>query len=108
KSLELVALRVDEILAKLEDPKKMVEGITEASELIYTVQKESRVKKTLYMLGFVASLVSFVAMLILVFMTAGSLPFILYGIAGTIYLLITIYTIAGVFLGHNRTAFKNY
>ncbi len=98
RSLQLILRDTDKILALLENPETAVEGITKASVLINTIQKESRLKKTLYMLGFVAALVSFAAMMILTFMSAGALPFVLYGISGTIYLLITVYTIAGMVL----------
>lgn len=96
RSLQLVLNHADDILKKLEDPKTLVEGITRATDLINTIQKESRVKQSLYTLGFVAALVSFIAMLMVTFSTLGVVPFMLYGISGTIYLLITIYTVVGM------------
>lgn len=98
KSLLLVLNHADDIIAKLENPATVIEGITKATSLINSIQKESRTKKTLYILGFVAALVSFVAMLILTFTSAGMLPFVMYGISGTIYLLIAVYTVAGMAL----------
>ena len=98
RSLLLILRDVDNILAKLENSKTVVEGGVRATELINTIQKESRLKQTLYVLGFVAALVSFVAMLLLTFGSFGMLPFVLYGITGTIYLLITAYTVAGMVL----------
>ena len=98
RSLFLILKGVDDILAKFEDPETVVEGVSRAIKLISTVQRESRTKQSLYALGVVAAVVSFVAMLFLTLGSFGVLPFILYGITGTIYLLITTYTVAGMVL----------
>jgi hypothetical protein len=93
RSLKMILEKSDEILRKLSDPSLKQEGIQEALDLIYTVQKDSRIKMALYILGVIAALLSFVAMVIAAIMTSGSLPFILYGISGGIYLAITVYSI---------------
>jgi len=98
KSLYLILTQADELLAKLSDPKRASEGIKEATILFSTIQQENKTKLALYLLGFIAALVSFSAMLVATFFTAGALPFVLYGIAGTIYLATTLYSVAGMAL----------
>ncbi len=95
RSLRLIADHADKILAKLNSPEHVLEGMRGAMVLIDAVQKENKVKMGLHILTFVAGVIGFIAMLILTFASAGIAPFILYGIAGTIYLGVTIYTIAG-------------
>lgn len=102
RSLGLILSRVDLILAKLANPATSMEGIKEAVVLIDTVQKESRIKMNLYILGLLAAFMSFVGMMIMIFMSAGTIPFVLYGIAGTIYLCLTIYTVAGMLLKNDN------
>ncbi|MBX7065713.1 MAG: hypothetical protein K1X28_00640 [Parachlamydiales bacterium] len=99
KSLRLILEQSDQILKKLNDSKLVLEGIRDATFLINTVQKESKIKMTLYILGFIAAVLSFVAMVVGAITTAAVLPFVLYGIAGTIYLGITIYSIGGMLVG---------
>ena len=95
RSIRLIAAKADEILAKLSDPKRVLEGICDAGVLVNTIKKENKVKMGLHLLGFIAALISFVAMMLLTFMPgAGMLPYFLYGISGTIYLTMTIYSIA--------------
>lgn len=94
-SLYLIATQADALLAKLASPETRAEGIKEATILLHTVEKENKTKMALYVLGFLAALISFTAMLVLTFMSAGAFPFILYGIAGTIYLATTLYTTGG-------------
>jgi hypothetical protein len=98
KSLHLIVSQVDKILAKLDDPKARPEGIKEAALLISTIQQENKLKMTLYSLSLIASILSFLGMILATFTTGGVLPFVLYGIAGTIYLALTIYSIGGMFL----------
>jgi hypothetical protein len=98
KSLLLILSNADAILAKLANPETCAEGMRDAAILIHSVQMENRLKLNLYILGLIASILSFIGMIVMFFMTAGSLPFILYGIAGTMYLGLTSYTIAGNFL----------
>ncbi len=95
KSLFLILTKVDTLLAMLGCKETCAEGIKEASILIHTIQQESKIKLSLYTLGFIAATLSFIGMIIMSVMSAGLLPFVLYGIAGTIYLAVTIYTIAG-------------
>jgi hypothetical protein len=95
RSLYLIATQADELLAKLSDPKTRNEGIKDATILIHTIQQENKTKVALYSLGFLAALLSFIAMLVGTILSLGALPFILYGIAGTIYLSMTLYTTGG-------------
>ncbi len=97
KSLLLILNRTDDLLLKLGNPSTCAEGIKEATVLIDKIKQENRVKLSLYFLGTVASIISFVGMLVMSFMSAGVLPFILNGMAGTIYLAVTVYTVAGTF-----------
>jgi hypothetical protein len=98
KSLLLILNQADAILAKLADPKTRAEGIKEATIMLHTIQNENKAKMALFILGFIAALISFVAMLVSTFLSAGSLPFFLYGVAGTIYLGMTVYNNAGIVL----------
>ena len=95
KSLFLILTKADTLLAMLGCKETCAEGIKEASILIHTIQQESKIKLSLYTLGFIAATLSFIGMIIMSVMSAGLLPFVLYGIAGTIYLAVTIYTVAG-------------
>lgn len=98
RSLQLILSQADRILAKLADPATRVEGIQEAAILVNAIQKENKIKMNLYILGFFAALITLVGMAIMFFGTAGVLPFVFYSTAGTIYLCLTIYTIAGTLL----------
>lgn len=98
KSLRLIIEQSDLILKKLSDPRLNIEGIRDATILINAIQKENNIKMTLYTLGFFAACLSFIAMLITAFSAAAVLPFVLYGIAGTIYFGITIYSVSGMFI----------
>ncbi len=96
KSLHLILARVDMLLNKLADPKTQAEGIQEAAALLRTIRRENKIKMVLYVLGFVAALISFIAMVVATFLTMGALPFALYGSAGAIYLATTVYYAVGV------------
>ncbi len=98
KSLRFILEMADPILEKLNQPNYIAEGMRDATILIHTIQKENKIKMGLYVLGFTAALISFIAMAILVFGSGGTLPFMLYGVAGAIYLAITVYSIAGMLL----------
>jgi hypothetical protein len=98
KSLQMIISQVDPLLAKLGSEQTRSVGIKEATLLLHKVQNENRVKMSLFILGFVAAAVSIVAMAVMTFMTAGALPFVLFGIAGVIYLSVGIYSAAGLFL----------
>lgn len=105
KSLQLIITHVDQILAKIENQKTHFEGMKEGTALIGKVQKESGTKKTLYNLSFVAALLSFVGMLILAFSATSVAAFVLFGVAGGIYLSITIYAVLGVFNKKDKNLF---
>jgi hypothetical protein len=96
KSLYLILTQTDALLAKLADPKTQTDAVFESCMLLEAVQKENKTKMALYILGLIAALISFVAMLIATFLTAGALPFVLYGIAATLYLSMTLYSTAGL------------
>lgn len=98
KSLQLIQAQVDRILAKLDDEKTRSEGIKEATLLIGKVQNENRIKMALFVLSFIASLISILGLLIATFLSAGVAPFVLYGISGAIYLALQVYTSAGIFM----------
>jgi len=95
RSLYLILTQVEGLLAKLASPETRAEGVKEATILLHTIQKENKTKMALYVLGFLAAMVSFIAMLTVTVMSAGVIPFVLYGVSGTIYLATTIYTTAG-------------
>lgn len=95
KSLQLILNKSDDLIAKLNDPETCAEGIKESIVLINTIRQENQIKLSLYVLGLIASILSFVGMMVAAFTTAGVVPFVLYGISGTIYLAMTIYTVAG-------------
>jgi hypothetical protein len=98
KSLVLIQNQLDSILAKLADEKKRPEGIKEAALLIHKIQNENRIKMGLFVLRLIASLISLAAFLMITFATLGIAPFILYGVAGAIFLGMRIYTSAGLFM----------
>jgi hypothetical protein len=96
KSLRLILTQANTLLEKLSHPETQAEGIKETAVILHKIQKENRVKMALFIAGFIAALISFSAMLTMTFLSAGALPFVLYGIAGTIYLAISIYNITGM------------
>ncbi len=96
KSLRLILEQSDPILAKLNDPKQMQAALQEAAVLIHTIQRENKVKMSLYLLSLVAALLSFVALVLTLTLSLGAVPFALYGISGAIYLAVTIYSVAGM------------
>jgi hypothetical protein len=98
KSLRLILNHADELLGKLSNKETCIEGIKECTVFFNSIRQENRIKLSLYMLGLIASILSFVGMLIMSFTSATILPFVLFGIAGTIYLAISIYTIGGMFI----------
>lgn len=104
RSLQLILNHAEKILEKLADPIKRAEGIKEASTLINRVQKESQIKRNIYLLGLIAAAISFVAAILLTVATGGALPLILYGVAGAIYLGITVYTLSGLLLKNEKDA----
>lgn len=97
KSIQLILSQADSILAKLQSEETRAEGIKEATVLIHRVRNQNRIKMGLYVLGFVAAVIGFVAMLIFAFGSAGTVPFILYGITGMIYLPMSLYSAIGLF-----------
>jgi hypothetical protein len=98
KSLFLILTKADTLLGMLASKNSCAQGIKEASILIHTIQQENRIKLSLYALGCVAALLSLLGTILMSVMTAGLLPFVLFGIAGTIYLAITIYSVAGALI----------
>ncbi len=97
KSLYLILTKVDDLLAMLSNPNTADQGIKESLQLIHTIQGENRLKLSLYMLGLIASTLSFVGMVIMFFMSAGTIPFVFYSVAGIIYLTMTLYSASNVF-----------
>lgn len=93
RGLRLILEKSDEILRKFSDPKLEQEAIQEAIDLVKAVQKDSKIKMSLYILGLIAALLSFVAMTISLVMSGGILPFVLYSISGALYLAMTLYSI---------------
>lgn len=102
KSLRLIAQHADRILAKLDSSDQSAEGIRQATILLDIVQQDNRIKMGLHILTFIAGVISFIAMLVLAFASAGIAPFILYGISGTIYLGVTLYTMIGSKHSHEK------
>lgn len=101
KSLALILNQADSLLAKLANPVTCKEGIKEARGVLETIQGENNAKMTLFIFGFIAAFISFAAMLISTFLTGGVLPFVLYGVAGVIYLGMSLYSLSGI-LTKNR------
>ncbi|HSX11554.1 MAG TPA: hypothetical protein VLF94_07570 [Chlamydiales bacterium] len=97
KSLHWIVNQVDPLLTKLNDENTRAGAVKEAMILIQKVQKETWVKMALYVLGAIAALISIAGLMALTFFTAGALPYVLYGIAGMIYLAVQIYNSAGLF-----------
>lgn len=97
KSLYLILTQVDPLLAKLSNPETAEEAIKEALILIHTIQGQNRIKLSLYLLGLVAAVISFVGMLLMSLLSAGAIPFVFYSVAGLIYLSMTLYSSSGVF-----------
>jgi hypothetical protein len=93
KSLGLILAHVDRLLGMLSDPKTQLEGVKEAALLLHEVEKENRAKMALFLISFIASLISAIAMIAATVLTAGVLPFVLYGISGTLYLALSVYSI---------------
>lgn len=98
QSLRLILNQADSLIAKLSDPKTCAQGIKEATMMINTIRQENRIKLLLYILGFIGSILGFVGTLTLACMSAGALPFVLYSISGTLYVLVSLYTVAGLFI----------
>ncbi len=90
KSLQLIITHADRYLADLSNPATRIE----ATQMLQTVQKETKIKMALFILGVIAALIGFAAMVALTFFSMGTLPFILYGVAGAIYLALAAYSIA--------------
>lgn len=92
KSLQLILGNADEILAKLNSKSVRVqrEGVVKATQLIDVIQKENRTKMLLYAIGTIASIISFIGLVCMPF-TAALFPFVLCGIASSIYLALAIY-----------------
>ncbi len=106
RSLYLILTQCDQILAKLGDPAKEKEGIREATLLFMEVEQENNTKMSLYILGFIASLIGLAALAIATFFTAGVFPFVLYGISGTVYLATTLYQSGAIFVRRDHEAKK--
>lgn len=95
KSIDLILSQADRLIEKLGCKTTYAEGIKEAIILINTIRQESKIKTSLYILGLIAAMLSFLGIILMVFFTAGALPFVLYSAAGAIYLAMSIYTIVG-------------
>lgn len=106
-SLHLILTQANTLLDKLNSPETQTEGILETTIMLDTIQRENQAKMALYILGFIAALISFAAMCVMTFFSAGALPFVLYGIAGTIYLAISIYNISGMLTKKDPDSGKN-
>lgn len=91
KSLELILTQVEPILSKLQNPETKEEAIREADELIRSVKKETNWKIALYTIGLIASIISFVAVILADIFSLGTLPFIISGVASVIFLMLTAY-----------------
>lgn len=107
KSLQMILTQSSALLHKLNSSETQAEGIKEATLMIDKIQKENKAKLALYALSFVAALISFVALGVMTFFSAGALPFVLYGIAGTIYLAISVYNVSGMITRKDTDAFKS-
>jgi hypothetical protein len=98
KSLQLILSQIDPILTKLDDEKTRSEGIKEGTLLIQKIQNENRIKMALFVLGFIAALISLAGLVLMTFASSGLvLPFVLYGVAGAIHLGMRVYTSASLF-----------
>lgn len=93
KSLQLILENADDILAKLNSKsvRAQREGVVKATQLIDVIQKENRTKMLLYAIGTIASIISFVGLLFMTLTPAAIFPFVLCGIASSIYLALSIY-----------------
>ncbi len=98
KSLRLILNHADDLIERLGDKSTRAEAIKETMVLMNTIRQENRIKLILYTLGLIASVLSFAGMFIIAFLSGGTLPFILFGIAGTIYIAVTLYTISSLFV----------
>ncbi len=106
-SLHLILTQANALLDKLNSLETQAEGIKDATIMLDTIQRENKAKMALYILGFIAALISFAAMCVMTFLSAGALPFVLYGIAGTIYLAISIYNVSGMITKKDPDSLKN-
>lgn len=91
KSLELILTKAEPLLAKLQNPETKEEAIREGEELIRSVKKETNWKMALYTIGLIASIISFVAVIIADVFSLGTIPFIISGVASVIFLMLTAY-----------------
>jgi hypothetical protein len=96
RSLQLILTKTDRLLRLLSQEATQPEGIKESAILLHEIRKENQRKTALYILGFVAALISALGMIAGTFFTAGALPFVLYGISAMIYLLVGLYNAAGI------------
>lgn len=90
QSLHQILYQADSILRKLDDPAQVDAGIRDATLLVYSVRKDNINKKILYCIGFLASLLSVLALLILVCLHLEMIAFALYGISGAMCLGMTV------------------
>jgi hypothetical protein len=97
QSLLMILKHVDPILVKLKNPATAIEGMQEAAVLLTKLQMENKTKFNLHSLSIVAGLLGLIGMLLFILVPFAALPFIFYGIAGTIYLGTSIYTAVGIF-----------
>lgn len=91
KSLELILSKAEPLLAKLQNPETREEAIREGDELIRSVRKETNWKMALYTIGLIASIISFVAVILADVFSLGTIPFIISGVASVIFLMLTAY-----------------
>lgn len=97
RSLQMILNQIDPLLIKLDNANTKAVGIKEAALLIHKIQNENRTKMSLFILSLIAAIISVAGLFAMIFMTAGALPFVLYGIAGAIFLSIEIYNTVGLF-----------
>lgn len=86
QSLHKILHQADAILQKLDDPRRVEEGIYDATLLVYDVRKDNMNKKASYVMGFLASLISVIALGVMVFFHLEALAIMLYGLSAAICL----------------------
>lgn len=91
KSLQLILTQVEPLLLQLKDPATKAKAMIEAEVFIQSIRKETNWKMALYITGLVASIISLVGVILSNVVSLGTAPFIIMGIASTIFLLITAY-----------------
>jgi len=105
RSLILISNESEKILKLLDAPSTEAQGIQEAKELIKVVQTDSLAKKMLNVASLIAATIGLIASLLFLVGTFGSVPFLLFGISGAIYLLSMLYYYAAKGL-HKKVELK--